>query len=439
MILSVRNGISLFAASITVALVPAFTAFSQEEKKQLTQAIRVTPQARIEYGEVVSTQIDAKKLQGLTAVGVRPAGEAYMLMGQLVPRGSKTELRFILEKGTKGESQDFEVILERPAVGLPEVFNVKQDPAGIDILYNKQGVALKLTRLMTQDPIKVFSHVFDTKGVMEITNGGAPKSAFPHHRGIFLGWSKTGFNGKTYDTWHMKDGVNQKFERLVTKNIGPMYCDHTAQISWNTGDGQTILDEKRTIRGLHPTNKGYGMMEVDTVLSASHGDVVLDGDPEHAGCQFRASNQTAVIAKNVMDGKAPQFQKTKYFFHEEGVDPKADKDLPWVTMGFSIGEERFFVQHMSHPDNPRGYVYSAYRPYGRFGAFGTHTIKKGESLRLRYRFVFGIGKVPSAEFMQATYDAFATPPKVELIDGPVAPPTEKPEQKLPDKSGQATR
>ena len=213
----------------------------------------------------------------------------------------------------------------------------------------------------------------------------------------------------------MTDGVTQKFEKLVSQNFGPMYADYTASISWNTGDGQKILDEQRTIKGLHPTNKGYGMMEIDTELTAPNGDVILDGDPEHAGCHFRASNDTAIVANAVNKGAAPKFQETKYVFHKDGIDPTKDKDLPWVTMGFSVGEDRFFTQHMTHPGNPSGGIYSAYRAYGRFGSFFTHTIKKGESLRLRYRFVFGIGAMPPVPFMQATYDAFATPAKVELV------------------------
>lgn len=410
--------------NLLLLLSTASVALGQTEH---VQTIKVTPQAKIEYGEVTTTDIDAKKLKGLLAVGIRPTGQKYQLMGQIVPRGAKSELRFILEKGVAGEAQSFDVILDKPTVGLPQVFTVMTRDEGIDIYYAKRGLSIPLTRLMIQDPLKVYNQVFDTRGYKTITSDGQDGAVFPHHRGIFLGWSKTEFNGKTYDTWHMKDGVTQKFEKIVSQQEGPIYADYTASISWNTGDGQKILDEMRTIKGLHPTNKGYGMMEVDTILTATNGDVVLGGDPEHAGCQFRASNDTAVLANEVKKGKAPQFQATKYVFHKEGIDPKKDKDLPWVTMGFSIGEDRYFVQHMNHPDNPAGNVYSAYREYGRFGSFFTHTIKKGESLRLRYRFVFGIGALPPVPFMQATYDAFAKPPVVELVES--APTSSEPKAK----------
>ena len=41
---------------------------------------------------------------------------------------------------------------------------------------------------------------------------------------------------------------------------------------------------------------------------------------------------------------------------------------------------------MSHPDNPKDTIWSAYRDYGRFGAFVKPELKNGDSLTLRYRF-----------------------------------------------------
>ena len=58
---------------------------------------------------------------------------------------------------------------------------------------------------------KPYLHVFDTEGKKPITKGAGGQ--FTHHRGIFIGWSKTKANGKSYDRWHMKGGdiVHQKF------------------------------------------------------------------------------------------------------------------------------------------------------------------------------------------------------------------------------------
>jgi hypothetical protein len=40
---------------------------------------------------------------------------------------------------------------------------------------------------------------------------------------------------------------------------------------------------------------------------------------------------------------------------------------------------------MDHPDNPGPNKYSAYRDYGRFGAFFTTEIPAGQTLELKYR------------------------------------------------------
>ena len=95
-----------FALCFGTTIIATLSVPSQAEN---VQSIKVTPQAKVEYAEITTTLIAPKKLKGLTAVGIRPAGQQYQLMGQLVPRSDVTELRFILEKGAAGEAQIFDV------------------------------------------------------------------------------------------------------------------------------------------------------------------------------------------------------------------------------------------------------------------------------------------------------------------------------------------
>ena len=76
------------------------------------------------------------------------------------------------------------------------------------------------------------------------------------------------------------------------------------------------------------------------------------------------------------------------------------------TSAFKIGDQAYFAQHMSHPTIPKGNTYSAYRDYGRFGAYFVTTIPKGESLRLRYRILVGAGEMPERGFFATQYGAF---------------------------------
>ena len=82
-------------------------------------------------------------------------------------------------------------------------------------------------------------------GEAPITKG--PGGLYPHHRGIFIGWMKMKFDGKSYDRWHMKGGeiVHQKF--LAQKAGLPDEAMCTSLIHWNEPDGKAFLVEERTM------------------------------------------------------------------------------------------------------------------------------------------------------------------------------------------------
>ena len=137
-----------------------------------------------------------------------------------------------------------------------------------------------------------------------------------------------------------------------------------------------------------------------TELKALNGEVYLDGDPEHAGFQYRPHDGVA---------KGPDEGKAKYLFHKEGIDPRKDKDLPWVAMEYGLNGKKYSVQYMSDPANPNAdAVYSAYRDYGRFGEFFKHTIPAGQTLKLRYRIRISEGSLPNRELLSNQYAAFTT-------------------------------
>lgn len=85
---------------------------------------------------------------------------------------------------------------------------------------------------------------------------------------------------------------------------------------------------------------------------------------------------------------------------------------------FKLNGNSYSVVEMSHPTNPTGTRWSAYRNYGRFGAFPTATIKQGDTLTVKYRFVIADGPMPSTEAIQKSYDEFAgatTPSPVPMV------------------------
>lgn len=238
---------------------------------------------------------------------------------------------------------------------------------------------------------KPYLHVFDATGARPITKG--PGGQFTHHRGIFIGWNKTEFNGKSYDRWHMKGGeiVHQKF---LDQTAGAAHARFTSVTHWNDETGQPILVEARTMtfrRGPLPARL---LIDFQATLKAERGAVKLNGDPEHAGVQYRPADEVV---------KA----ETTYVFPKAGADPKKDLDYPWVGESYSLGGQRHSVIQFNHPGNPRDTKFSAYRDYGRFGAFFVKTIPEGESLTLNYRFLIAEGEMPAAEFIQKCWDDYA--------------------------------
>ncbi|UCD74476.1 MAG: PmoA family protein [Phycisphaerales bacterium] len=288
-----------------------------------------------------------------------------------------------------------------PAGADAHVFRWVDQPDGTTDLYDSNRRVLcyvhaydPSTDETLHETYKVYHHVFDENGEKLITKGSG--GLYTHHRGIFIGWNKLTLGGNEYDYWHMK-GVTQRHVETLELAAGDGDARQIARIDWCGPDGKAALIERRSISVREVARPGFLLLDFESQITPIAGDVLLDGDPEHAGFQFRAHNDVA-------DG-GPEV-KAAYLFHEEGIDPTRDKDLPWVAMGFELNGKRYTVLHMNHPANPRGTVYSAYRDYGRFGAFPRVEIRKDETLTLRYRIYVMLGDMPAREQMERRYQDY---------------------------------
>jgi hypothetical protein len=56
------------------------------------------------------------------------------------------------------------------------------------------------TDTRAHETYKVFHHVYGPGSKTIITKG--PHGKYTHHRGLYVGWNKTGFEGKSLDFWH---------------------------------------------------------------------------------------------------------------------------------------------------------------------------------------------------------------------------------------------
>lgn len=138
----------------------------------------------------------------------------------------------------------------------------------------------------------------------------------------------------------------------------------------------------------------YAQIDFTSKLTAPRGEVKLDGDPEHAGIHFRPANNV-------------ERTKTLYVFPRENADAHKDKDYPWVGETFTLAGRMSSVVSIGHVGNPSGTRWSAYRDYGRFGAFPTATIKSGESVTFKYRFLVAAGEMLPAAPVQKSANDFS--------------------------------
>ena len=251
---------------------------------------------------------------------------------------------------------------------------------------------------------KPFLHVYDERGENLLTNGpdgeqpyAGKRITYPHHRGIFIGWNRLACEGRRYDLWHMTGGLAQVHQRFEEREAGPVLARFSALIGWNDRSGKPIVSEHRHVAVFRQADPALLLLDCKSELTAVRGDVLLDGDPEHAGFQYRAHNDVAA---------GPRAVKARYVFHADGIDAHRDGDLPWVAMSYGLNDRRYVVLHVNHPDNPKPTMYSAYRDYGRFGAFFKHLISKGDTLVLRYRIWIAGGEMPARDDLANRHWAF---------------------------------
>ncbi|HKJ69194.1 MAG TPA: DUF6807 family protein [bacterium] len=253
---------------------------------------------------------------------------------------------------------------------------------------------------------KAFYHIFDLQGADVITNG--PKEGlWSHHRGIMIGWRDVGFQGEELSFWGMEDLTVQKHIEFLREVAGPVLGQTRALIHWNDSTGTTIIEEEREATIYRQSPPAILMLDFTSTLRASDGPVMLDGNAEHGGVQYRAHNDVA--------DEAPGAEQPTYYFHRDNIDPHEDYNLPWVGMSYGLRNNTYSVLDMDHPDNPDSTIWSAYRDYGRFGPFFRTDLDANETLTIHYRFWISEDSMPDRDVLASKYAAYVNPPEVSVL------------------------
>jgi hypothetical protein len=269
------------------------------------------------------------------------------------------------------------------------------------------------TKERREETMKVYHHVWSPDGETLLTKGTG--GLYPHHRGLFYGFNKITYgDGQEADTWHNRLGEWQSHEKELDREASDKTASHRVAIDWHGRNGKVFAHEERQLaitRGKSGDVDGWIIDFESSLVPADEYDVIhLDGDPQHAGFQFRASQEVpGKTAKQTYylrpDGKGKEGE-TRNWDHTKPSAPsnKQTENLPWNALSIVLGGKRYTVVYLDHPDNPKPSRYSE-RDYARFGSYFVADATKDKPLKVKYRIWVQDGEM-TVDQCDALHEAF---------------------------------
>ncbi len=256
---------------------------------------------------------------------------------------------------------------------------------------------------------KPFHHVYSPDGSELITKGDG--GLYPHHRGIFFGYKQVTVYDSVYNTWYSDKGEHTIHKTFISQMFGSVFGGHTVNIDWNDRSGEPILIETRTVRAFKLPD-GTTLIDFNTLLETPVDPVLLDGDRQHGGVQFRAVQEVAdhdSATRFLRPAKWSQIQEDKEYNGDDF------SNVPWDAMKFNIGENKYTVVYFSDVSNPENSDFSE-RQYGRFGEFFPFKVTSVDPLRAHYRFWIINGHDITREEIEKRYKNLEEPIEINLIN-----------------------
>lgn len=243
------------------------------------------------------------------------------------------------------------------------------------------------------------------------------------HRGIWMAWTKTEFDGAHPDFWNQgkSDVKGQesggilaeiKFARLVKIWAGPVQAGFVSQhqfLDHSSGSTKKVLDETWDVR-IHALPVGdrpaFVMDLVSTQTCAGSTPLKLP-QYHYGGLGVRGHSQWDPVDKVSMLTSNGDDRK-------KGDSTKAR----WVSMGGEVGSRAASMGILIHPDNfrfPQPLRLNPKNPQLCIAPSqdGDWAIEPGKPLVSRYRFVLTDGTADAA-LLETAWKAYATPLKVTL-------------------------
>jgi hypothetical protein len=385
----------------------------------------------IDNGDETTRGVGQLTPPGITTESIRPTKEGlvrrdlHVVLPQMAPaKFGRLRVRFEPTKQQvtrfawqekKGEYQ--ELILTRSGTFVPYL-------RYMDLPYDTLSPAAR------DKSYKVFHHLYDPTGKRFVTNGGytndnisdPKKLLYPHHRGIMYGFNKCAYGPDLKfqaDTWHCPPppAPNEKkkvptahvaHEKTLSAETGPVLGRHRVLLGWYGAAPKPFAMEERELTVYNI--KGGTLVEFASRLKPTEGKIRVDGDPQHAGFQFRAANDVAEKTKKLTYYLHPDGSKGDMGKERNWPQDKTMVDLPWYAMSFVLDEQRYTTVYLNHPRNPKESRFSE-RDYGRFGGYFAQDVTEQQPLVVNYRLWLQPGEMTQQQ-AEGLRTAFATPPKM---------------------------
>lgn len=198
------------------------------------------------------------------------------------------------------------------------------------------------TKERAHETYKVYHHVFSPSTRKIITKG--PGGKYTHHRGMFVGFSKTGFEGRKLDFWHCNKGEKLRHVRFLEMAADAETGRMAAEIHWTDPDGKPVIVETRTIVAT-AIEDGW-QFDWSTTLTSRRGVIELNGDRQHAGFQYRAAQ--AVAEENSATYVRPEgFPQQSEPYQVGG--PVKHTGLNWFAMTYPLDGKTYRVTYFEAP------------------------------------------------------------------------------------------
>ncbi len=227
-----------------------------------------------------------------------------------------------------------------------------------------------------------------------------------HHKSMYYGFGSV--NGTNF----FGDSPNcgkTGHDKLLELESGPQRGLIKATTNWVAPDGKVVCTDTRTLT-FH-TVDGVRVIDWEITIHASHGEVEFKDD-KHGSMVIRTH-------PNLRLDNAPGRGVTTangQAVNSEGVSGKAvfGKRANWIDYWGKIDGKTVGIAIFDHPSNPRhptwwmarGYGYVAADPFGGHAiggeppGTGDMTIKAGDQVTFRYRYLFHEGDPKQAKIVQ---------------------------------------